>query len=72
MNTTNKVIRYLVLTFLLAAGFALTIFGLTKTFISLEYKEDNSVNYNVFLKENNYFESRVLDENRTYITIIID
>ncbi|MBR2678479.1 MAG: hypothetical protein IKE63_03585 [Bacilli bacterium] len=72
MNTTNKVIRYLVLTFLLVAGFALTIFGLTKTFISLEYKEDNSVNYNVFLKENNYFESRVLDENRTYITSIID
>ena len=72
MNTTNRVIRFLVLTFLLAAGFALTIFGLTKSYISLDYSEDNSVNYNVFLKENNYFESRVLDENRTYITSIID
>ena len=72
MNMSNKVIRYFILTFLLVAGFALTIFGLTKSYISLGYSEDNSVSYNVFLKENNYFESRVLEENRTYITSIID
>lgn len=72
MNTTNKVIRYFIIIFLLAAGFALTIFGLTKSYISLEYEEDNSVSYSVYLKNNNYFDSKILGENRTYITSIID
>ena len=37
MNMSNKVIRYFILTFLLVAGFALTIFGLTKSYISLGF-----------------------------------
>ena len=45
MKTRNRVIRTIVITFLLAAGIALTIFGLTKSYISLAYKEDNSINY---------------------------
>ena len=72
MKTRNRVIRTIVITFLLAAGIALTIFGLTKSYISLAYKEDNSINYKVYLKKNNYFETDYLDENRTYITSIID
>ena len=60
MKTKNRVIRTIILTLLLAAGAALTIFGLTKSYISLAYSEDNSINYKVFLKYNNYFETKYL------------
>lgn len=72
MNTMNKVIRISILTFLLVAGFALTIFGISDSYVTLKYNEDNSINYKVFLKPNNYFDTQFLGENRTYITSIID
>ncbi len=72
MKTINKVIRIFILTFLLAAGTALIVFGLTKSYVSLKYKENNSLEYKVFLKKNNYFDTAFLGENRTYITSIID
>ena len=72
MKTTNRIIRYTILTFLIVIGIALTIFGFNDSLISVKYQEDNSVNYKVFLKDNNYFESKYLEENRTYITSIID
>lgn len=72
MSTMNKVIRVSLLTFLLVAGFALTIFGFTDSYVTLKYSEDNSINYKVYLKPNNYFETPYLGENRTYITSIID
>ena len=72
MNTTNKVIRIFVLTLLLVAGAALIVFGLTNSYVSLKYQENNSLEYKVYLKKNNYFETPFLGENRTYITSIID
>jgi len=36
------------------------------------YKEDNSVDYKVFLKENSFFDSPYLEEGKTYITSLID
>lgn len=38
----------------------------------ITYHESGNVNYKVFLKKNNYFEKNYLDENRTYITSLID
>lgn len=40
--------------------------------IKYSYQEDNSVDYNVFLKENNYFDKPFLEKNNTYITSLID
>ena len=54
-------------------GLALLLYGLlSKDYIDIRYKEDNKVNYKVYLKENNYFESEFLGENRTYIASLID
>ena len=72
MNTMNKVIRISILTFLLVAGLALTVFGFSDSYVTLKYNEDNSINYKVYLKPNNYFDTQYLGENRTYITSIID
>ena len=72
MKNINKIIRIVFISLLFIIGSVLIIFGLTKSYISLEYKEDNSVNYKVFLKNNSYFDTPYLDENRTYITSLID
>ncbi len=40
--------------------------------ITYAYKENNSVDYKVFLKENNYFDTPYLEKNKTYITSLID
>ena len=45
---------------------------LSKDYVNLTYQEDNSINYKVYLKENNYFETPYLGENRTYIASLID
>ena len=72
MSIINKVIRISLLTFLLVVGLILTVFGYTDSYLTLKYSEDNSINYKVFLKQNNYFDTEYLGENRTYITSIID
>ncbi len=72
MNTMNKDIRISILTFLLVAGLALTVFGFSDSYVTLKYNEDNSINYKVYLKPNNYFDTQYLGENRTYSTSIID
>jgi hypothetical protein len=38
----------------------------------MNYKENNSVDYKVFLKPNNYFETPYLEKGKTYITNLID
>ena len=40
--------------------------------LNFSYQEDNSVHYKVFLKENDFFETPYLEENKTYITSLID
>ena len=72
MSTINRIIRISLLTFLLAVGFLLIVFGITDSYVTFKYSEDNSINYKVYLKPNNYFDTPYLGENRTYITSIID
>lgn len=52
--------------FLIIAGFN------DKKVIDLTYNEDNSIHYNVFLKENKFFDSPYIGEGRTYIASLID
>ena len=59
--------------FFLAGG----VFNIFKGFhnfkwINFSYQEDNSVHYKVYLKENDFFDTNYLDENKTYITSLID
>ena len=72
MSVMNKIIRISFLSILFIIGVALIIFGFTKSYISLKYEENNSLNYKVYLKDNSYFDVGYLDENRTYITSLID
>lgn len=49
------------------------MYGLTaKNFINIKYAENNSIHYKVYLKDNNFFETEYLGENRTYIASLID
>ena len=40
--------------------------------ISLKYRENNDVDYKVYLKENNFFEQPYIEKGKTYITSLID
>ena len=40
--------------------------------VKYSYKENNSIDYKVYLKENNFFDSPYLSEGKTYITSLID
>ena len=54
-------------------GLIILLYGVTtKDYKKIHYTEDNSINYKVFLKENHYFETPYLEENRTYIASLID
>ncbi len=68
----NKIFQFL-FPFLFVFGIVLLYFGLNnKETIYLNYSENNSINYNVFLKENAFFEEPFLPEGRTYIASLID
>ena len=43
-----------------------------KKIISIKYKENNNIDYKVYLKDNKYFESKYIDKGKTYITSLID
>ena len=58
---------------LLVVGLVFLFYGiLNRKYINITYKEDKSINYKVFLKENKFFENDYLGENRTYIASLID
>ena len=40
--------------------------------IKIRYSEKNNINYKVYLKENDFFESEYLEMNKTYIASLID
>lgn len=40
--------------------------------LSLRYKEDNDIDYKVYLKENSFFEEEYIEKGKTYITSLID
>lgn len=59
--------------FLFIIGIVLIVMGFNnKKIVNLSYKEKNAINYNVYLKENSFFESPFLPEGRTYIASLID
>ena len=66
-----KIYRMIVITLILEILFSFFTFREGKT-IRYAYKENNEVNYKVFLKENKYFDSPYLEKGKTYITSLID
>ena len=68
----NKKFQFL-FPFLFIIGIVLIFFGFNdKESIDLTYEENNNINYNVYLKDNNFFDTPYLGENRTYIASLID
>ena len=43
-----------------------------KKTVSLKYRENNDIDYKVYLKDNEYFDSDYIDKGKTYITSLID
>lgn len=59
--------------FFFVAGILLIYMGFNnKKIVKLSYAEDNSIHYNVYLKENSFFDTPYLGENKTYIASLID
>ena len=68
----NKKLQFL-FPFLLIIGIILIIMGLNdKKMVNLSYEESNKINYNVYLKDNPFFNTPYLGEGRTYIASLID
>ncbi|MBQ6494741.1 MAG: hypothetical protein IJI49_01920 [Bacilli bacterium] len=68
----NKKFQFL-FPFLFIIGIILIIFGFNdKKVVDLNYTENNSIKYNVYLKENKFFDTPYLPEGRTYIASLID
>ena len=57
---------------LLFVGYLVRIELLKDQEYVLQYKEDNNIDYKVYLKNNDFFESNYLEKGRTYITSLID
>ena len=70
---SNFLVRYIVILLLFLISILLLYFGfIKKEYINVRYSEDNSINYKVYLNKNDYFATPYLEENRTYITNLID
>lgn len=70
-------IKYFVYSFLILLFLTLSILLIIKGInnkkqITVSYKENNDINYNVFLKPNSFFETPSLPKNSTYISSLID
>ena len=67
----KRIIQMMII--LLALGLVFFIAGHKKcSRIKYYYRENNSVDYRVYLKENGYFDTQYLEKNKTYITSLID
>ena len=68
----NQIFRFL-FPFFLISGIVLIILGFNdKETINLNYEENNEIHYKVYLKNNDFFDTPYLEENRTYIANLID
>lgn len=68
----NKKFQFL-FPFLLIIGIILIIMGFNdKKIVNLSYEENNKINYNVYLKNNPFFNTPYLGEGKTYIASLID
>ena len=73
MNRIRKRRFIATLVILFVLGFIFFSVGYKKCEdITYTYKENNSVDYKVFLKKNNYFDMPYLEKDKTYITSLID
>lgn len=67
----QTVISIIIIVFLISSiYFVFTGFSHRKV-LFLNYKENNSIHYKVYLKKNDFFEKPYLDEGKTYITSLI-
>ena len=68
--------QFLIFVFLLiflVIGIGSLYIGLnTKKVVTLKYKEDNNIDYKVYLKDNDFFEEDYIEKGKTYITSLID
>ena len=68
----NQIFRFL-FPFFFISGIVLIILGFNdKETINLNYEEANEIHYNVYLKDNVFFDTPYLEEDRTYIANLID
>ena len=73
MNRIRKKRFIATLIILFILGFVFFSVGYTqKENVTYAYKENNSVDYRVFLKQNKFFETPYLEKDKTYITSLID
>lgn len=78
MATKKRVLSvYIVLSIAVVLFLCLGIFLLKKGYSNYEtilvtYTEDNGLNYKVYLKDNDFFDTPYLEEGKTYITSLID
>lgn len=59
-------------TFISLGIFFLNIGTNNKKLVSLKYKEDNDIDYKVYLKDNDFFDEKYIEKGKTYITSFID
>lgn len=73
MNRIRKKRFIITLILLLCFGIAIFSFGfIERKDIKYTYTENNSIDYKVYLKPNNFFDTPYLEKNKTYITSLID
>lgn len=68
----NKFLQFL-FPFFFIIGIILIILGINdQVTVNINYEENNAISYKVYLKENKFFDTPYLGENRTYIASLID
>ena len=70
----KKIIGFSCLIALLAiiiVGMVVLIFNLNKAYI-VQYEESSNVDYNVYLKDNEFYKNNYLGENSDYVVSLID
>ena len=60
------------ITFISLGFFFLNIGTNNKKLVTLKYKEENNIDYKVYLKENDFFGEPYIEKGKTYITSFID
>ena len=72
-HTKRQLILILFFLLLIFLGIVCLFIGYNnKKTVSLKYKENNDIDYKVYLKDNEYFDSEYIDKGKTYITSLID
>ena len=70
-NTVIAFIGVIIVVFILALGFLMLYREKNKEYY-VNYDENSKISYDVYLKENDFFENTALSENKQYISSLID